>query len=272
MKRNIFALVVAGVLFAAIIGFACNQTAQAGTTYSLKHIKYGYRNDVPGNDAWVSWLNTNGFICIKFFAGNASTEDFSSIDLIIIGEDTILSWSDSNNTFAIKHANLPVVAIGQGGQTYLQQTGAASGLYPRYSPSMDQIHVEQSASAIYNLPNVITIPTDKNITVQSSSPGGKSVSIVDLPGNVTVLASDPANMDYASITFEDARYTLWGFDTGNPNTLTDTGSKLLKNVIWNALGGYPVPELDGIFAVSASMLIVTITVVVSVRNGRECAE
>ena len=225
--------IVPAVLVCAIL-FSCACIATASNNdEKLKAnpvVKVIWGSDSASAYSMANFLNNHGGVDAEALpAGKAPVYDFSTTDQIIICYCTELNWTDMAQVYAIKHANKPVFAIGQGGCKYLLKAGMGTGDFGVTYSSKQNSKVVDPTSPLFNDPTPITIPGNNTLTVHKTKVSTKFLYVPSLPGNVTALMLDPADNNYATMTYE-ANYTFfWGFDTTDPYVLASHGSSLFLN-------------------------------------------
>jgi len=256
MKQKAYSVILVCVLISALFGAAA-AGGDAGNTSAAKVVRYIYETESAKADAWVTFLDGEGFSSGKVYSQNADSVSFAGVDIIIIGNDAAAAWNTMSKTNGIKHAGKPVLGIGEGGSSYFYKAGQSINGEPDEYDGGTVMHALNPSETVFTSPNQITIAGDKNITVQTSSVSGKAAWIPFLPVNVTVLARNPTATNHALLCVEKGAgaptYMFWGLDADTPSSLTNDGKKLFENAMWNCMGGY-VPEFSSFVLVMAGLI------------------
>ena len=252
MKNYAISILVIISLLTGFIGLFYTTTIASSedSTKTSRKVFFCWGFDDTGAQAWIDWLNLKGFTALKFKAEEANSTDLSAVELIIIGSDTGSNWSDNTNLFGIIHSSKPILAMGSGGAKYLWNAGAGTGGHYQIYSNIQAVTANDTNHEIYNVPNKMPY---SDMYVYDSQRSGTCYKLADLPNNVTILGKDTSDLDWALITNETSgmyEYTTWGFNTADPANLNDEGKLLFENVVWFALGGYPVPEINDILFLS----------------------
>jgi len=257
-SRTAKALAVLGLVIACA-------SAVKDSGSATPYIQLLWETDMAGADDWASFLTSKGFQVARYQAHDADKIVQHQPDLIIIADDTTPVWTDMADVNAIRDSGRPVLAIGSGGSHYYDAANASIGwLMSGVHFGQSRIYVPNPANPLYTSPNAIAVPADGIVAVHQSDVRAVTPWIQGLPKNVSVLAKDPAAMDYATICTEASRYTMWSFYTASPALLTEDGRKLFENVVWHCLRE-AVPEVKSLLLVSIGAAIMC---PIAARRGR----
>jgi len=257
----------AKALAALALVLGCADTARASDSVAPS-IQFLWETDMQSSDDWASYLTFRGFYVQRYQAHDADLIVKYNPDLIIIANDTSPAWADIADVKAIGDSGIPVLAIGKGGSRYYDAANLSIGwLDSGVDFGQSRLHVSDPSNPLWISPNTIGVPPDSIITVHLSDVCAVTPWIPRLPGNVSVLAKDPAAMEYATICTETSRYTMWSFYTRSPAMLTEDGRRLFENVIWHCLRG-SVPEFNSILLVHIGAVGMAAIVGRWVRLGR----
>ncbi|MDY6834576.1 MAG: NosD domain-containing protein [Chloroflexota bacterium] len=198
---------------------------------TVSGICYIYNTDQSGAEDYGALLESNGFPTMLIPLSDVAATDFSGSRLIIIGTDTgnLSSWGDTASVSAIEDSGKPILALGEGGYSFLGQIGLETG-YPHGWHGMDDtIYVVDKTHNIFTTPNQLSIPNNMLIPLYSNT-NHVGINLPTVPSEVVALGRESDDNDHYPLTLEQNRYLLWGF-TNFPSSMTETGKDLFINII-----------------------------------------
>lgn len=188
-----------------------------------------FSNDMAG------LLIHSGFLVTYADASSAATLNFSGYGVILIGWDVPASdWNVVANVLAVNSSQLPVVAMGGGGATFLQALDVpmASVYGWMLSPQKDaDLRYPLLPALLRPYPSpVLSSLTNTFDTAGSIAYGMGSWPVAQ---NETVIGyrnGSTAWRDFSTQPFKGACYLFYGFDS-YPANMTQVGKDLLRNML-----------------------------------------
>ena len=234
------------------------------------NIAYIYSTDTPSANSYKSLLDANSYSTTIIPMGDVVTTDFLRYGAIIIGSDTEDSWGDPASVSAINNPGKPIIGLGEGGYAFFGQLNLDTGSPHGWHGSEKSIYVVDSTHTIFNTPNAITIPPDKNITLYTTT-SHVGIYLLSIPPNVVALGRETDHASHYPLTLENNRYLLWGF-TASPADMTATSRDLFINVVsyMAVCPAAAVPALTpfGLIALVGLLAIVATSTILRKRKKR----
>lgn len=234
MKYTIVSVACVVLMFSLCVGYATAVDENEQKSASID-IMYLYQTRAGDASEWVKYLNKKGYSAHTAKADTAdSLTNLTSMELIIIGNDTAAVWSTWDDMIAIKHSHTNVLGIGNGGISYF----GAAGLQMRSGFTMgstdDSMKAVNKTNSIWTTPNTIPLSLVGEVKVHSAVTYERMISLSSVGGNVTTFAYDPDYPAYSTLCWEGLKFdrkTYWAFYTNSPDDLTVDGRNLLQNAI-----------------------------------------
>jgi hypothetical protein len=240
---------------------------QIAPTPTPARVAYIYNTDTASRDSFSALLTGRGVQVAQVALSAVVATDFSTVQTIIIGNDTGEKgvWGDSAIVSKIAAAGKPIVGIGQGGYAFFGAAGLGLDIgYGRGALHIteSQAHMNYPGQTILAAPTPIDAPHDRLLTLYTAG--------VNAVAPLVSGAAAGTPLAYASKSFFGAPYdalmpltaqraanrchALWGF-TAAPSLMTPTGQDLFVNFVlgqpcaaFTLASRYaPVPpKLDGV--------------------------
>jgi PKD repeat protein/ribosomal protein L40E len=236
-KCKVLALLVLFFLFALVPLFQ----VKASTAYSVAYI---YSTDLTSAQSYQSLLSAHDMTVDLVSGSAAATFNYGSYGLIIVGSETSTVWDSTSAVSAVDGANKPILGLGDGGYVFFGKLSLDIGAGNGWHGSETQIYVVNTAHQIFNSPTSISIPTDRIITLYTST-SHVGIYMPSPVAGVTLLGRESTDSNHYPLISQSPPgklYCLWGFDS-SPASMTQTGKDLFVNLaLWLALHN-PVASL-----------------------------
>ncbi len=201
-------------------------------------VAFIYSTDPTSAESYKSLLTAQGMTVDLVPSSDAATWDYSGYGLIIIGSDTGSGsqWEPEAAVSAITGTSLigkPILGLGEGGYSFFGKLGLNIGYPYGAHGSYNQIYVVDSGHQVFNSPTTISIPTDRIITLYTSTSQGVVIYFPSPIVGVTGIGRSVSSTTHYLIITESPPgklYALWGF-TGSPVSMTQTGKDLFVNIV-----------------------------------------
>jgi len=190
-----------------------------------------YTGESADANVYKAFLDSIGVQTTLIEIADVSSADLTSFGLIIIGSNTgyMGNWGDPSAVANIQNSGKPVLGLGFGGASFFQQMGLSinwsNGWIRLDTP---QIYCVDPSLAIFNTPNLISIPEDHIIELYTNSSYIAEYA-PSLSSRVVLVGRESDNVDHYPIVSE-GRHWLWGF-TNPPTEMTQTGKDLFANIV-----------------------------------------
>jgi hypothetical protein len=249
--RLIAALTLAASAQVFSPGIPASQAAPAAQA-GPPTLAYIYNGTNPDAANYKSFLESRGFL-VDLVPLNAITRtSFVSYSLILLaddsgrypGDDEWFTWGSSQAETAaqmapIIDANRPVLALGEGGSTYLEKRGLSNGwLHSWYRNGDDDLARAAGApTALFSTPNAIV---GDPLQVYSTNVSSLNVHRPRLSASALEIGTEIPDKQHASITVDGCHFA-WGF-RNSPSDMTAAGKDLFHNLVAYA-STYQCPAL-----------------------------
>lgn len=231
---------------AAQTAIAAQQTGQAQsatlTAQAQRRVAYIYSSNPGTANDYRSFLQSQGYLVDLVSMSDIFATNFSPYEAILIGPETgnnisdyqTAPWGDASETQAqyISAAGKPVVGLGRGGSLYFQALGLFINWGQSWTGTAQDIYVVDPAAAYWNIPNSISIPGDRIITLYETNSPFVAVYLPGPIAQISTIGRQDNNGDHFPIILESSRFLLWGFDAG-PSGMSNKGQRVFVNILWN---------------------------------------
>ena len=189
-------------------------------------------------------LNAAGFPNQGAAATSASSVDYSGVQTILIGWDTMSAWSTQANADAVVSTHLPVVAMGAGGDWFLHYGGV-----PMSNSVSSALAPQNGANLIYPLQPIFLAPYPNGVLSSLGNSFDATAGVDTYLVHTSYMGVDAIPIGYfqtnnsylslASQSFHGACYELYGFNSYEAN-MTDVGKAMLLNMLAAPMCNYAV--------------------------------
>jgi hypothetical protein len=180
-------------------------------------------------------MTNQGHMVDSVLLADVPSYPFYTRDVVIIGSDTGYNapWGPPGATAAVTASGLPVIGLGAGGFTFLEDVGNYIGTHG-FGSSGHSIDVTDPGHEVWSTPIPITIPPDHRLQLYTMSVGVRLVWMGDSPPwSVTCMGYSPEWPQHCALTFEywSSRFMVhWGYGWG-PDEMTDEARALVSNLL-----------------------------------------
>jgi parallel beta-helix repeat protein len=199
--------------------------------YASYSVAFIYSTNLDSAQSYKTLLEAHDIAVDLVPNSTAETWDYSSYELIFIGDDTgsLNYWEPAAAISVINSAGKPILGLGEGGYAFFGKLSLHIGYGNGWHGLENSIYVIDAGHQIFNYPTSISIPPDRIIQLYDWT----SHVGIDMPHpveGVTPLGRESTATNHYPLIQEDTRYVLWGFSNA-PADMTQTGKDLFVNVI-----------------------------------------
>jgi hypothetical protein len=200
-------------------------------------IAYIYSYNLTRAQDFQTYLATQGYdVLIYQIAELDSAPDFSETDVFLIDADTSAEW-DSTRTAAVLDTNKPIIGDGDGLQLMDGTDTYFGGGNFLGVPNEDSLIPKYTGHRIWNTPNDLGIAAASEtepdpvqiltspMTLRALNDDGSS------PLGVQFLGPCATSESNYALAIESGKFAVWAFGIFGPSMYTETGQKLLVNLI-----------------------------------------
>ena len=222
---------------------------QLNETYGQNYnVAYVYDIDSSNGLSFRSFLNANDYPTSLIKISDISTTIFDDFALIMIDSrsGSFGNWGTPQEIQIIQNLFKPILALGAGGSSFYEQLGISINWGNSWT-SLDtlcdfqsciKIFAEDTSLSVFNMPYNINFPQPPISPVVQLYNNSAQVGVYKpaLSDTVKYIGRDPIDTNHYGIVAEGELYWLWGFDN-SPAYMTQTGKRLLLNIIYYLIGG-----------------------------------
>ena len=245
--------------------------SQVGAGVSAYSVAFIYASNISQAQDFQNFLISYGITVDLVANSSAGTQNYSTFNLIIIGNDTGTppppneEWLPVNAVSAINGSGKPILGIGAGGSIFFDSLKLPIGWEEGWINPDNETSVVNDTSTIFTYPISITIPADGIIQLYDSNVWGMDIYVPNPIAGVTLLGQEVGvDSPHYPLIMNGSRYFLWGF-SGSPSNMTQTGKNLFANVVSYLTGDTAVPEFSAVSILLLTFLITTVTVVAATK-------
>jgi len=234
MKKITSNGLLALIALTSLLFTACKKSTPAPAN-AKNEIAYIYKTNNTDALAFKALMEANNCSVQLIEMADAASLNYSKYKLIVADHHTnsvgFSNWTDAHvNT--LKASGKPMLLLGMGGLLYAQKISNLANWINTGQFTETAIYVKDKTSNLYKKPKAITITAAQTIVLYTipTLGAGQYLPMGTLPG-VTLMGSLAGQQNYYPLTYEQNRYTVFGFDKG-VNSMTAAGKDFMVNLVY----------------------------------------
>lgn len=236
MQRPTFLIVITLLCLTVTQAIAAAQSSEDKPKPNARKAAYIVGSDVAAAQSFDKLLEDEGFNVELIGMDEVDRTDWKSYGLVIIGSDVGRRPAGAEKIAA---SNTPVLALGEGGYSFLGQLKQPIGSPRGWHGARTGI---VATSAKFWDTSPIDLPKDRTLELYTSS-RHVGIHLPRIPEKTSVIGREVRNETHYPIVEYDSRFMLWGF-TGSPKTMTETGKAVFIHACKYLTGpAGPMPEV-----------------------------
>ena len=149
--------------------------ARSVSAPAATQVAYIYNTNTVLRDTWKAFLELRGFGVTPVTTATAAAFNFSTVDVILIGDDTgnalaPFAWLGGRTAIGnIRNSEKPIISLGYGAQYFDAHGGLNIGGVSSSIASQYAVIAVNPADAVWTSPNAVPLASDDSVRLYDSS-------------------------------------------------------------------------------------------------------